>query len=49
MLGAALALEVTGHVLDAHGGIARAREALESGAARALLTRVVAFGKEHSK
>jgi anthranilate phosphoribosyltransferase len=48
-LGAALALEVTGHVLDAHAGVARAHEALASGAARALLSRVVAFGKEHAR
>jgi anthranilate phosphoribosyltransferase len=49
VLGAALALEVTGHVLDAHAGVARAREALEGGSARALLSRVVEFGKEHAK
>jgi anthranilate phosphoribosyltransferase len=49
VLGAALALEVTGHALDAHAGVVRAREALESGAARALLQRVVAFGQERAK
>jgi anthranilate phosphoribosyltransferase len=49
VLGAALALEVTGHVLDAHAGVARARDALESGAARALLSRVIAFGKERAQ
>ena len=48
ILGAALALEVTGHVLDAHAGVARARAALESGAARELMARVVAFGREHA-
>ena len=48
ILGAALALEVTGHVLDAHAGVARAREALASGAARELMARVVAFGREHA-
>jgi len=49
ILGAALALEVTGHVLDAHAGVARARDALESGAGRELMARVVAFGREHVK
>jgi anthranilate phosphoribosyltransferase len=48
VLGAALALEVTGHALDAHAGVSRAREALESGAGRALLGRLVAFGKERA-
>jgi len=49
ILGAALALEVTGHVLDAHAGVARARAALEGGAGRELVARVVAFGREHAK
>jgi hypothetical protein len=36
-------------VLDAHAGVARAREALASGAGRDLVARVVAFGQGHAK
>jgi hypothetical protein len=35
-------------VLDAHAGVARAREALAGGAGRELMARVIAFGREHA-
>ena len=43
ILGAGLALELTGKAADLAGGIARATEALESGAAREVLVRLRAF------
>jgi anthranilate phosphoribosyltransferase len=43
VIGAALALEVTGAEADFAAGIARARAAIESGAARDLLKRIAAF------
>ena len=43
VLGAGLALEVTGRATDLHDGIAQARAALDSGAARNLLTKLRAF------
>jgi anthranilate phosphoribosyltransferase len=46
VLGAALALEVTGIAPGAQGAVARARAALDSGAARQLLDELAAFGKE---
>jgi anthranilate phosphoribosyltransferase len=46
VLGAALALEVTGEARDAQRGVARAREALEDGAAARLLDNLAAFGRE---
>src|SRR4029078_2575561 len=46
--GASLRLEVTGHVLNAHAGVGRAREALAGGAGHDLMARVVAFGREHT-
>jgi anthranilate phosphoribosyltransferase len=45
VLGAALALEVTGTVADARRGVERAREALAAGAASELLAKLTAFGK----
>jgi anthranilate phosphoribosyltransferase len=46
VLGAALALEVTGIAPDGRAAVARARAALDSGAARQLLADVAVFGKE---
>ena len=43
VLGAALALEVTGSVADARAGAARAAQAIDSGAAARLLEKLVAF------
>jgi len=43
LLGAALALEVTGAVRNGHEGIARATATVENGSAGALLERLVAF------
>jgi anthranilate phosphoribosyltransferase len=48
VLGAALALEVTGRVPDARAGVQRALSAIESGAARDLVAKLVAFGKERA-
>ena len=48
VLGAALALEVTGAAPDAAQAVAHARTALASGAGRTLLDDLVAFGKEHA-
>jgi anthranilate phosphoribosyltransferase len=48
VLGAALALEVTGAAPDAARAVARARAVLASGAARTLLEGLAAFGKEHA-
>ena len=44
VLGAALALEVTGRVPDARAGVQRAISALESGAAADLVAKLIAFG-----
>ena len=49
VLGAALALEVTGVARDAQRGVARAREALEDGAAARLLDNLAAFGRERQR
>jgi anthranilate phosphoribosyltransferase len=46
VLGAALALEVTGIAADATSAVARARETLRSGAAARLVDGLAAFGKE---
>jgi anthranilate phosphoribosyltransferase len=48
VLGAALALEVTGRVPDARAGVQRATSALESGAAADLVAKLIAFGKGRS-
>jgi anthranilate phosphoribosyltransferase len=48
VLGAALALEVAGLAPDAVSAVARARAAIESGAATKLLEDLAAFGKEAS-
>jgi len=45
VLGAALALEVTGRVPDARAGVQHAAAAIESGAAGDLVAKLVAFGK----
>jgi anthranilate phosphoribosyltransferase len=47
VLGAALALEVTGVERDAASAVARARATLASGAAARLVEGLAAFGKEH--
>lgn len=44
ILGAALALEVTGAVTDARAGVERARAALEAGTGRAFIERLESFG-----
>jgi anthranilate phosphoribosyltransferase len=44
MLGAALALEVTGDVRDAQAGVERARAAIDDGSAADLVERIAAFG-----
>ena len=46
VLGAALALEVSGAVGDARAGVARARDAITSGAAAKLLLELETFGRE---
>ena len=46
VLGAALALEVSGAVTDAAAGVARARAAIEDGSGARLLARLAAFGRE---
>jgi anthranilate phosphoribosyltransferase len=46
VLGAALALEVCGLTPDAQSGVARARDAIASGAAAKLLAALEAFGRE---
>ena len=43
LLGTSLALEITGKVKDPREGVARAREAIDSGAARRLLDSLAAF------
>lgn len=48
VLGAALALEVTGAAPDARSAVARAHEALASGAGARLLAGLAAFGQEHA-
>jgi anthranilate phosphoribosyltransferase len=48
VLGAALALEVTGTVADPRAAVARAREALAGGAGQRLIEDLTAFGKEHA-
>jgi anthranilate phosphoribosyltransferase len=45
VLGAALALEVTGRVPDARAGVQRAAAAIESGAGADLVAKLIAFGK----
>lgn len=49
VLGAALAVEVTGLEPDARSAVARARKTLASGAGTRLLDRIAAFAKEDSK
>ena len=44
LMGAALALEVTGRAASARDGVARAAEAIDSGVAAQLLQRLAAFG-----
>ncbi len=46
LLGAALALEVTGQELSPRAGVARAARAIDSGAARELLARLQRFGAQ---
>jgi anthranilate phosphoribosyltransferase len=46
VLGAALALEVTGAEPNARSAVARARRVLASGAGTRLLDRITAFAKE---
>ena len=46
VLGAALALEVTGQVTDARRGVERARAAIDAGSATRLVDALAAFGKE---
>jgi anthranilate phosphoribosyltransferase len=48
LLGAALALEVSGREASMRAGMQRASEALDSGAAAALLGRLEQFGREHA-
>jgi anthranilate phosphoribosyltransferase len=48
ILGAALALEVTGRAPDAHRGVRLARAALESGAAARLLDALAEFGRSRA-
>jgi anthranilate phosphoribosyltransferase len=48
VLGAGLAIEVTGNAPDAKSSVARARDALESGAGSELLAKVEEFGKERA-
>jgi anthranilate phosphoribosyltransferase len=48
VLGAALALEVTGAEPDARAGVQRARAAIDSGAAAKLVANLVAFGQERA-
>jgi anthranilate phosphoribosyltransferase len=48
VLGAALALEVTGTEPDARSAVERARAALANGAGERLLATITAFAKEHS-
>jgi anthranilate phosphoribosyltransferase len=48
VLGAALALEVTGTEPDAARAIDRARRAIDNGAASELLDRIAAFAAEES-
>jgi anthranilate phosphoribosyltransferase len=48
VLGAALALEVTGVEPDAATAVVRARAALQDGKARGLLAALAAFGAEHA-
>jgi anthranilate phosphoribosyltransferase len=45
LLGAALALEIVGRVDDPRDGVAIAKEAIDSGAARATLAKLGAFGR----
>jgi anthranilate phosphoribosyltransferase len=49
LLGAALALEVTGRESGPRAALARAAQAIESGAARDLLARLERFGAEESR
>jgi anthranilate phosphoribosyltransferase len=49
VLGAALALEVSGAVPDARRGVARARDALAAGEGRRLVDAIAAFGREQQK
>jgi len=49
LLGAALALEVSGHEPTPQSAIARAAAAIDSGAARALLARLERFGADESR
>jgi anthranilate phosphoribosyltransferase len=46
LLGAALALEVTGRESSPRAAVARAAQAIDSGAARELLARLARFGAE---
>jgi anthranilate phosphoribosyltransferase len=46
VLGAALALEVTGSVADASAGVERARRAIADGSGARLLARLATFGRE---
>jgi anthranilate phosphoribosyltransferase len=48
VLGAALALEVTGTVPDAAAGVARARRAIEDGSGARLLATLATFGREQA-
>jgi len=45
LMGASLALEVVGLVEGPHAGVARARAAIDSGAAAALLASLAAFSR----
>jgi anthranilate phosphoribosyltransferase len=49
LLGAALVLEVTGHESNPGAALARAANAIDSGAARDLLTRLRHFGSQESR